>query len=990
MPNNSDVVGGFNDGAASLQALKAEVYAWRHNRLLYPGWLLAPYQTRDKIWNNTKHWLGVAIAANSAWTEPQLLVLWREMTWRLGICLQIVPDEALDTIRNIVDKWGELLHDSAEEDVGGFFPEAEGWPKEFKLDNQELKECWLACRLTLLQGYRIRPDIAAFEEIENQLYVTPQLSGDQHCFVLYQSCLRAMAELDSERAQLLLARWPNQPEDDYWLVRRAAVLLELGDLPAARRVADDALQRIRGRQQTRHTDYWKLSREGWCLKLLANIEWLERYASIDAPLDDPQNSPDAEEWTNPAWKSRLDHRLESARCSPDTELRALQGQINKRLPPPRPSGRIANPPGFDTGDVSESIQWSSDIPSDRLAPAINLLLASDATGHSLAGEYGMYATSWIRDEFSGLWAAFALRFGGVGVTRDPEPSGEAKPDSIRRTTLEQLPKQHVERLFSATLGELVRVVERAQVGKDGRMLAFGGGVWISAARLSDIVTRLSMCLNADARENLIELLLQAARIPLFRRHPAEQATIRHLAERSIRYLEKEQLKNWFFKILLNVPLDSNESAQGRGLPSISDNLRLVKVDVVDRAESEEIDAGVRQLIEGVGSSDIMTRTDAALRLLLLVDLKVLSEEEQDVFSQSLWRDVDDCNLPVINDETVSKHVHLSWPHQSDGQSVSGLVEWIISGRVEDRFGVSGGNGEDDESRRSLSWPDREVYLSKLLNLAIFLGDDAETFERVFNERSRRHVLESILQWWERERELFGRAAKPSMMHLGDVFARVDQSLRVIFECALGKEGLEEGVQDRLICFLNDIEGFGRLSPYSHPIRACINREQQMSAWNGIRNDLWSADQEVGYKALIAASQWQRGVKRLGLVSMPTDVLTIVVSAMAGLEGVVGYHAFWVLRLLVEKNCIQVVDGALCEIVAAVESAAGKLAYGSDLVGVSVSDQEKRAHVRRSLAELIVCLQRRGIAVGPAGVGWIGDAKEDSFVDIRRIAREWRN
>ena len=989
MPNNRDDVGGLNDGDPSLQALKEEVYAWRHNRLLYPGWVLAPYQTREKIWNNTKEWLDVAIAANFVWTEPQLIILWREMTWRLGICLQILPDEALDTIRRIVNNWEDMLQDSEEERNREFFPEEEGWPGEFEPSNQELRESWLACKLALLQGYRIRPDIVAFEEIENQLYVMPELSGDQHCFVLYQSCLRAMAELDNDRAHLLLARWPNQPEDDYWLVRRAAVLLELGDLPTARRVADDALRRIRGRQQTRHTDYWKLSREGWCLRLLANVEWLERYASIDAPLDESQNSADVEEWTNPAWKSRLDHRLESARCSPDTELRALQGQINKRPPPPRPSGRIANPPGFDIGDVSASIQWSADIPSDRLAPAINLLLASEVTGQSVAGDFGMYAMRWIRDEFPGLWVAFALRFGGVGVTRDPEPSGEAKPGSIRRTTLEQLPKEHVKRLFSATLRELVRIIERAQVGKDSRMLAFGGGVLASAGRLSDIVTRLSMCLNADAREKLVELLLQAVRIPLFRRHPAEQATIQHLTERSIRYLEKEQFKKWFFKILLNVPLDSSESGPGRGLPSISDDLRLARVEDVVREEGEEIDAGVRQLIEGVGSKDIMTRTDAALRLLLLVERKLLSEEEQDAFTQSLWKELDECNLPVIN-ERVSKHVHLSWPHQIDGQGVLGLTEWIISGRVEDRFGVSGGDGEEDGSKRSLSWPDREVYLSQLLDLAIYLGDDTEAFERIFNKQSRRHVLGSILEWWDRERDLFGRAARSSMMHLGDVFARVDQSMRVIFECALGKEGLEEEVQDRLICFLNDVEGFGRASPYRYPILACVNREDQVSAWNGIRSDLWSADKEVGLKALIAAWQWQRGVKRLDLVPMPAGVLTIVVSAMAGLEGVVGYHALWALRQLVEKNYIQVNDDVLREIVSGVESAAGKLAYSGDLVGVSVSDQEKRAHVRRSLAELIVCLGRRGIKVGPTGVGWIGDAKEDSFVDIRRIAREWPN
>ena len=47
-----------------------------------------------------------------------------------------------------------------------------------------------------------------------------------------------------------------------------------------------------------------------------------------------------------------------------------------------------------------------------------------------------------------------------------------------------------------------------------------------------------------------------------------------------------------------------------------------------------------------------------------------------------------------------------------------------------------------------------------------------------------------------------------MMHLGDVFARVDQSLSVIFECALGKERLGEGMQERLVCFLDDSNASG--------------------------------------------------------------------------------------------------------------------------------------------------------------------------------------
>ena len=272
------------------------------------------------------------------------------------------------------------------------------------------------------------------------------------------------------------------------------------------------------------------------------------------------------------------------------------------------------------------------------------------------------------------------------------------------------------------------------------------------------------------------------------------------------------MEHWFFRILLNVPLDSSQDAQRRGLPSIADNLRLSKVDEVKRNESEEIDTGVRQLIEGVGSSDIMTRTDAALRLLLLVDLKVLSEEEKDAFAKSLWKEVDNCNLPLIDDKTVSKHVHVSWPEDTEGQSVEGLTKWIISGSVEDRFGDAGTNGQEDQNKKSVSWPDPGVYLPRILDLAQRLGDDPETFKNVFNKESRSHIMESILDWWAREKDLFGHEAKFSIMSLGDVFVRVDLCLRVIFECALSKEALDVKIPDRINGFLNDIEAFGKSSP----------------------------------------------------------------------------------------------------------------------------------------------------------------------------------
>ena len=123
--------------------------------------------------------------------------------------------------------------------------------------------------------------------------------------------------------------------------------------------------------------------------------------------------------------------------------------------------------------------------------------------------------------------------------------------------------------------------------------------------------------------------------------------------------------------------------------------------------------------------------------------------------------------------------------------------------------------------------------------------------------------------------------------------------------------------------------------------------------------------------------------------MPANVFSIVVSSIARLDGTVGYHGCWVLRQLIEKEYLEIENDVLQEIVAAVESAANKLAYGGEHAGMSVSEAERRVHFRRRLAELIICLANRGVEIGPAGMNWIKETKEDSFVDIRKITREWR-
>ena len=77
------------------QELCATAEVWRHNRGLYPGWLVAPQPVRERLWDRTREWMQ-AFATHREQLAPatQLHVLF-ELNWRLEAALLPIWSELL-------------------------------------------------------------------------------------------------------------------------------------------------------------------------------------------------------------------------------------------------------------------------------------------------------------------------------------------------------------------------------------------------------------------------------------------------------------------------------------------------------------------------------------------------------------------------------------------------------------------------------------------------------------------------------------------------------------------------------------------------------------------------------------------------------------------------------------------------------------------------------------------------------------------------------
>ena len=974
--------------AETTATLKSELCAWRVNRQLYPGWLVAPYGARNRVWHQSRYWLDFAIEAGEIWSSPKLIILWRELAWRLETCLQLVPDQAVSGLRRAVDDVVESQEDGELKfDLHSL--KEENWPKELRLSFGELREAWIECMLVLLQSYRLRPDLSAFQEITDRLSSIDYLSQNQKCHVSYQSCLVALAELDRESATSLVEMWPEEPEDPYWLVRRAGVYLELGDEFTATAVATDALKRIRRRRLADRSGYWGLSREGWCLRFLSQISRSRQILSLHE-----EAAPEADV----AGRHRdFDRELEESRSSPDVELQLMQERISGRVFPPRPVERTRNAPDFDTGTVGETIHFGSYEPAARLGAAVNILRLCELSGlPPSVGGVGFFrgavseALLWVREEFPGLWAAFVFRYRGIGLDEYREPGSNTKQETIRRDILDVLPVAHIKRLHEAAMRELYRALETAESRATMERSADRHDAIQSIKRFGSAATKFSMCLDDQGREAVFVLFLRLSRANDLSQNPILQETLWNMAWRTVSYFSTDLTNKWATEIFVQFPLISEETQQLRGWPEItlfvpkSTEVRFV------RPTAPEFEKGIAKLLELLSSSNLFDRTGAAWRLLGMYDRGLLLESECDAYREALWGTVDENGLPLISSEVLRITVHLQWPAENESAVLEGLISWIYSQNIGDRFTPREEQDSSDSAQYSVSYPDRENYLSGLRDLGFQLSRNPDAFDQVFSPAVRTEILAKVLAWWQRERDRFMGAHRRPRLFGGNVFQRVDDTLQVLFDCVLANGVGDEKSEAGLKAFLEDLERVNQAEVYWFQIAAYLGIKTEEEYWAKVRAELWGSNSQSAFSAKLAWFNWILKRRALGLGPVPRDVLVAIMSDVASVRGERCRQACQLVTQLVDLGYVERGDIDEGLLKSAVNSAVTQLREDVLFEGNSLGIGEEREllpHLRRELTRLLVTMDRQSIALEQFGEAWIRRAKADRFVDVRSLVDE---
>jgi len=961
------MVGGEENGIDA--ELKDQLVIWRHNRSLYPGWLVAPRETRDRIWNYTNEWIEPSYEAKDQWSAGQLLVLYRELFWRLDVALHYVPDDLIVAADRVLHHFASKIGLSFSDDT----LRHEDWPQNLALTADTLKDEWVAVACHVLRHYRITRNRLSFDELHKKILDVARSDDDVGARLAYDKCVWALSEDDREACLNGLNNWPTGPADPYWQVKRSALYAELGEVSKATALMENALVDIRSTQKLGSVNISAMSRESWTLQHLWQIN---RARHLWDPTENDHETR----------KQRDRQReLEAYRCSAEVELHLLRTAVEERPKPQQPMGTSEQPPDFDNGYHRSVFHLGNRSATERLSPAQNLLMMMERTGllpclREVAGGMSFdfflksyqQSLAWLQEDSPGLWASWAPRFDLKGL-------GDGE---LSRQTILGLSDGNVEALFVMACRHLDAYFDQSSFSKQEVMKIFDLSHWVQLA------TRLSTRRDDESREWLLTVALKVLEHDQFCSHPLTQKHLNVLLIRSLPYMNEAAVKKWLIE-LLGSRLTPSSDFRTWGEPFELIDREVLRALSGQRLSGNQGDDGpfwkevsvkVSDLVGKVGGENQDERGGALARLLPLHDVGFFTKNETKKLATALWAHVDNSGIPVLS-ERFLKSECLQFPEPQLGHANHVLMSWLDEETIQSRFST-----DETDGKRSLSSQDPDHFIPNVRHVASLVARDVQQDE-VFGEQRVQNYLVKILDWWKNEGEAI-RAHKQGPFLSIDPTDRLSNVVDVLGRVLIPNVKSSEAVLGRVSRMVHEFVEAGLSESRAAPVLAFFDREKEGRYQQALQLGLASDRRDSIVDAIVGVHRWVRDGAQLDLPPLPVSMFSSVFFILQGLIPPGARSAINLVNGLIELDAIRPKVGEAELFRASVETACAKLSYDQQdtLVARSI-DLEELPHLRREMAHLIGSMQGAGFDLGEGIKAWLTSALNDPIVDVRHAAEK---
>ena len=247
-----------------LRQTRKTLETWRHNRTCYPGWIVFPLQVRNGLRRSVERWTPFVLRVLPEMQTLERLNAVYEIDWRLEKSLARIPEDLETSAQAVID-----AIDCQARTIDGTGVEGIDWT-EVRATRREIA-------LSLLTAARYRLDSKTFED--RLLAIEPYLEDDPDTRhrVHQERCLWALWSLDYESLAEHLERWQLSDGDAMWMVRKSALLRDIGKTAEADKLVKEALAKIRALPRS-DGNLTGPSQEGWALWSTRSPD---RYKNVD-------------------------------------------------------------------------------------------------------------------------------------------------------------------------------------------------------------------------------------------------------------------------------------------------------------------------------------------------------------------------------------------------------------------------------------------------------------------------------------------------------------------------------------------------------------------------------------------------------------------------------------------------------------------------------------------------------------------------------------
>lgn len=620
----------------------AKTWAW--NRGLYPGWIVCPSGVRDYLWVRTTDRVGEIASVIPSMLRTDALAILRELIWRAKIALMRcdngIFDLAVEILNSIDCGKREIRGRNGEEEAATF-----GW--------LEVREAWVEVALEMLRFARLYGTHGDFRRLLETIGEVPGTEAATLQALIYERCLRHLAYLEDAELIELLESWKPALDDPQWSLRKAGLLSELGEYGQAASLLRDALQDVRRKRRRDRPDIPAMSREGWALWLALSYD--RRFRNDDEPSVDERPFD--------RWKE-----LASDNCDAHAELSVLQSKLDSVEE--KRSG-IRKERDFDLGRRTVTEHWVSGVPK-RLIAAHQVLRLMDITGlpmvadhHVVLGQAAARAADILGETES--WTATLLV-----IRISSGDSDDNLKKFFSRSRIASYTESQVTILRDALLKRidfLIDLLEGANRNRRGEIIS-------KLAAAMEILSRLVIRLPVPDTKNVLQRAIDMYQSRKFNNGYFLARPLAHLMERSLEALPASEASQHILDVF-SLPIGGEEEfpTENRDWPDpgfmpVRGALKFLVQHVGVR--DVRWDGIVQRLITVLNAEQGEAAMRAALRLALLYDADLLTEEEARQFSETLWAPsrLSPSGLPEGID--FNPWTFLATPQAVPGQAEQGL------------------------------------------------------------------------------------------------------------------------------------------------------------------------------------------------------------------------------------------------------------------------------------------------------------------------------